>query len=241
MKKRNIYHPLFVFSITLLLMMFIPFGFAKSPVKTTKMMVKKTSSENYSLYTEFNLCDYGLSFKAFNYALNGFYELQSEGFFQNNRILTIIDFSKPATEKRLFVLDLISGKILFNTLVAHGQQSGALFAKYFSNIPSSLKSSIGFFETAQTYIGKHGYSLKLNGLEQGINDQVNRRAIVIHGADYVSESYIKRNGLIGRSWGCPAVPSSLSKPIIDEIKDGSCLFIYAEDLDYWKKSKLKLS
>lgn len=239
MKRKIFSHPFFV--ILLLSMLLNPFGFAKSPDYKNLVVSDYHSIENYNLYSQWNLGEFGLSFNVFDYAFKGFSKLKENGFFDNNPMLTIIDFSKAANEKRLFVVDLNLGKVLFNTYVAHGRESGDLFAKYFSNIPSSLKSSLGFFETAETYIGKHGYSLKLNGLEKGINDQVNNRAIVVHGADYVSESYIRENGTIGRSWGCPAVPSSLSKPIIDKIKAGSCIFIYAEDSAYIKRSTVLLS
>jgi len=236
MKRKIFSHPIFI--ILLFSMVLNPFGFAKSPDKNNFIVSDCHSIENYNLYSNWNLGELGLSFNVFDYAIKGFSKLKESGFFEYNHVLTIIDFSKAANEKRLFVVDLDLGKVLFNTYVAHGRESGDLFAKYFSNKASSLKSSLGFFETAATYIGKHGYSLKLNGLEKGINDQANKRAIVFHGASYVSESYIRENGTIGRSWGCPAVPSSLSKPIIDKIKGGSCIFIYAEDSDYINCSKV---
>ena len=128
--------------------------------------------------------------------------------------------------------------MLFNTYVAHGQNSGKEFANRFSNAPESFQSSLGFYETSETYQGKNGYSMHLTGLEKGINDKADQRAIVMHGAPYVSENYIHSQGYIGRSWGCPAVPEKHNKPIIDRIKNGTCLFIYAGNKTYSRKSKI---
>jgi hypothetical protein len=122
--------------------------------------------------------------------------------------------------------------------VAHGKNSGENIADSFSNDSKSLKSCLGFFLTAETYTGKHGYSLKLDGLEPGINDNARQRAIVIHGADYVSASFAQQHGRLGRSWGCPALPTDRSKEIIDKISQGSCLFIYGNDPKYLKNSKI---
>ncbi|MCX6293990.1 MAG: murein L,D-transpeptidase catalytic domain family protein, partial [Sphingobacteriales bacterium] len=133
---------------------------------------------------------------------------------------------------------ITSGVLLFNTYVAHGQNSGYAMAEKFSNKASSLQSSLGFYETSSTYLGKHGYSLKLEGLEKGINDNAMERSIVMHGASYVSEGIIKIKGYLGRSWGCPAVPEKYSKPIIDKIKNGTCIFIYANNSMYFHQSKL---
>ena len=145
----------------------------------------------------------------------------------NKKVLTLIDFSKPSTEERLFIIDVENRKLLFQTFVAHGKNSGVNIATRFSNRSGSLKSSLGFFITAETYYGKHGYSLRLDGMEKGINDNARKRAIVVHGAKYVSDDFIRKYNRLGRSWGCPAVSDDLSKEIIDLIKDGSCLFIYA--------------
>lgn len=191
-----------------------------------------------SLYSRLNLDIMGLSEEAFNYAVKGYEKLRQAGKVTNDRIITIIDFTKSSSRKRLFVIDLEKERVLFNTYVAHGQKSGAEFATQFSNIPESLQSSLGFYQTSATYNGKHGYSMHLIGLENGINNNANDRAIVMHGAGYVSEQIIRSQGYIGRSWGCPAVPEKYSKPIINAIKNGSCLFIYAPDQNYMKKSKM---
>ncbi len=199
---------------------------------------KNCTKNNQLIYNQLHLQEMGLSENAFNYAMNGFEKLKCAGKIVNRQILSIIDFSKPSNEKRLFVIDIVSGCILYNTYVAHGRKSGTVFAKYFSNKPSSNQSSLGFYETTNTYIGKNGYSLVLQGLEKGINDLAENRSIVLHGASYVSESFIKSAGYLGRSMGCPAVPDNLSKPIIEEIKNGTCLFIYANDKNYLKNSRV---
>jgi hypothetical protein len=158
--------------------------------------------------------------------------------FNNENLLTIIDYTRPSTEKRLFVIDLVNGRLLFHTLVAHGKNSGLNIANSFSNTSNSLQSSLGFYTTGEPYLGKHGYSLRLDGLETGINDHARERAIVIHGAPYVSEDFIEAYGRLGRSWGCPALPTQLAGKIIDLIKNGSCLYIHADDEDYLECSVL---
>lgn len=151
-------------------------------------------------------------------------------------MLTIIDYSQPSTEHRLFIYDPDGREVIFSSLVAHGKNSGQNMATSFGNKPGSLQSSLGFFATGDTYHGRHGYSLRLYGLEPGINDNAFERAIVIHGADYVSEDFATRHGRLGRSWGCPALPQDKSRKIIDFIKGGSCVFIYGEDSTYLEKS-----
>jgi hypothetical protein len=167
-----------------------------------------------------------LSFEIFDQALAGYHKLDV---FKKKDILTIIDYSKPSSEKRFYVIDLGNKKLIYNCLVAHGKNSGEEMATVFSNKPESLKSSLGFFLTAETYVGDNGYSLRLDGLEKGINDSARLRDIVIHGADYVSQKFIDENGRLGRSWGCPALPPEVSKEIIDLISEGSCLYIYGAD------------
>jgi hypothetical protein len=152
--------------------------------------------------------------------------------------MAIVDFSQPSSHRRLYILDMKNYKVLFNTLVAHGRNSGKEWASSFSNKPSSYKSSPGFYITGDTYIGSNGFSLRLNGIEKGINDKAFARAIVMHGADYVSESYIAAQGYIGRSQGCPAVPAEEVYPIINTIKNGTCLFVYVPDKHYVSRSPL---
>jgi hypothetical protein len=174
-----------------------------------------------------------ISFEVFKTVLLG--QQKIKNLYKKN-LLTIIDFSKPSTEKRFFVIDLESKRLIYKCFVAHGKNSGDIYARSFSNQTGSLKSSLGFFLTAETYYGDHGYSLRLEGLEKGINDNARAREIVIHGAEYVSEESIKKYGRLGRSWGCPALPVDISKEIIDKISGGSCLFIYADDIYYRENS-----
>ncbi len=144
-------------------------------------------------------------------------------------VITVIDYSLPSSQKRLWVIDLASNRLLFHEYVAHGSGSGGNTATQFSNRNNSHQSNIGLMKTAETYYGKHGYSLRLDGLEAGWNDNARSRAIVIHGADYVSESFIASNGRLGRSWGCPAVRPEITRQLIDAIKGGSLVFGYYPD------------
>jgi len=176
-----------------------------------------------------------LPFDVFSLAIMGYSKING---IKKKNLIIIIDFSKPSTEKRFFVIDIVKKQLLFQSFVAHGKNSGGDSATTFSNKSESLKSSLGFYLTAETYTGKHGYSLKLDGLEKGINDNARAREIVIHGAEYVSQEFIKKYGRLGRSWGCPALPVEISKEIIDMISNGSCLFIYAVDSFYKKNSEL---
>ncbi len=198
----------------------------------------KNIDKNSFLYNSLQLSSLGLSKAAFEYALTGYNALIETGKIQKDNILTIIDFSLPSSSKRLFVIDLISGQLLFNTFVSHGRGSGTVLATRFSNAFNSFKSSLGFYTTADVYNGKHGYSLRLEGQEAGINDNAYNRGIVIHSAKYVSENFAARKGSIGRSQGCPAIPEALKKPIIETIRNGSCLFVYGPDKNYVSHSKL---
>jgi hypothetical protein len=168
----------------------------------------------------------GLSKAALLYGYENFINLNNEISLKNDSLLTIVDFSQPSNKKRLYVIDVKNQKLLVQSLVAHGQNSGLIYAKKFSNRPSSHMSSLGAYITASTYSGKHGYSLRLDGQDPKHNSKARERAIVIHGANYVSEQYIKNNGRIGRSFGCPALPKEINNAVIDLIKDGSCLYIY---------------
>lgn len=155
----------------------------------------------------------------------------------HKQMLTVIDYSKPSTERRLWVFDLKSGRTLFNTWVSHGKNSGGVNATSFSNSNGSLKSSIGVFLTEEPYVGKNGYSLRLKGLERGVNDNALDRAVVIHGARYVNADTIRKYGKIGRSWGCPAVSTSLSKPLIDTVKNNTLIVAYYPDRKWLSNSK----
>lgn len=159
------------------------------------------------------------------------------GAVKNPKTLTVIDYSKPSTERRMWVYDLKSRELLYEELVAHGQGSGANMATNFSNEPETHRTSLGLFVTADTYVGKNGYSLRLDGLDRGYNDQARDRAIVMHGAPYVSESFVKANGRLGRSWGCPAVSAEVARELIDNVKGGGLVFAYYPDSQWLKSSK----
>ena len=210
----------------LLLMSFNSFPDKTIPVNNSLETVEKTVSKNVSIYNQLNANSFELpGFECFDMALNGFYALKQKGVIQKN-ILTLVDFSLSSNAKRMWVIDLEKNIVLFQTLVAHGRNTGEEYAKEFSNQAESFKSSIGFYATGEIYNGKHGLSLKLDGLEKGLNDKARERAVVIHGADYVSESFIKQNKRLGRSQGCPAVPVEMNQKIINVIRDKSCLFLY---------------
>lgn len=228
----------------------LPFVFAKSAsnriapkinipaVETVSDDEVNTTSFRRSVYDSLQLQFSGLSKEAYEYARKGFEKLVAQGKVVNNSIISIVDFSQPSSKKRLWVIDLKNYKVLFNTWVAHGRNSGRDMATSFSNQESSYKSSPGFYVTRETYRGSHGYSLKLDGVEKGINDNAYNRAIVIHGAAYVNPALIASQGYIGRSLGCPAVPEKLATPIINTIKNGSCLFIYHPSTAYVNRSTL---
>jgi len=245
------------FSSILIFVLHIPFVFAKTkpghegkpampriettlPGDSLSLLTIKSKLEHTisSMYDSLRLNLMGLSQQAFEYAIKGFNCLVKSGKVTNDKIISIIDFSQPSSKKRLFVIDLDNYAVLFNTYVAHGVNSGKASAEQFSNTPESNKSSLGFYETLNTYNGHNGYSLRLEGLESGINDNADSRAIVMHGAAYVDEALIRSQGYIGRSWGCPAVPEKLHKPIIDKIKNGTCLFIYSPDKNYLDHSRI---
>jgi hypothetical protein len=175
--------------------------------------------------------------ESFTKAVKGFYELKEKGLVQKE-VLTLIDFSLSSNVKRLWVIDLKHNTILYHSLVAHGKNTGEEFATKFSNAPESYKSSLGFYITGEVYNGKPGKSLKLDGLEKGNNDNARDRAVVMHGANYVSSSFIKNNRRLGRSLGCPAIPEEMTDEIIDAIKHKSCLFIYHPSPNYLSTSKL---
>lgn len=170
-------------------------------------------------------------------ALKAYTCAQKMGFKDTRNVLTIIDYSLPSSQKRLWVIDLAHKQVLFNTLVAQGKYTGDLFAKYFSDKPESKESSIGLFMTQEPYVGHDGYSLRINGLEPGFNDKAESREIVIHGAWYVSDSFLHRMGRIGKSWGCPAVPKDVVTPMINQIKGGTLLFSYYPNPQWLATSK----
>lgn len=211
----------------------------KTAIKTIAKVEKLTvEAKIESVYNALNSNNFKLpELKTFSEALKGFYLLKEKGIIQKN-ILTLIDFSLSSNSKRLWVIDLTTNTVLFNSLVAHGRNTGEEFASAFSNSNSSYKSSLGFYATGEIYRGKHGASLRLDGLENGVNDNARERGVVMHGADYVSESFIRGNKRLGRSQGCPAIPMELTDEIIETIKDKSCLYIYHPSRSFAMEEKL---
>ena len=188
------------------------------------------------LYDSIRLHDLGLEKNVLELAIKGFSKLANKGRLNRDSILTIVDFSKSSREKRMYVIDLKNVALLFNSRVSHGKNSGMEYAHQFSNVMASHKSSLGFYVTAKTYTGENGYSLRLRGVEKNINDKAFRRNIVMHGAGYADDYFLQEKGILGRSYGCPAVPMEDHRAIIDAIKEGSCLFIYSPDKKYLKFS-----
>lgn len=207
-------------------------------VKERSAIPEKISTAADKLFEEGNLAKAGLSKAAFELAYKGYSYLKDTKKMVRREVMAVIDFSKVSSEKRLFIINLRTGRLILKSLVAHGQNSGLQYATRFSNNNDSHQSSLGFYIGLDTYDGEHGYSLKLKGCEQGINDAAYERAIVIHPADYVSDEVVRSRGTIGRSFGCPAVPEKLHKKIIDLLKNGSCLFIYHPTTTYLKQSQI---
>lgn len=201
------------------------------PEEKKEVSQVKVTDRCLQLYREMDL-EGRVNYAAFRQAVTGYYRIGG----RKREVLTLIDFSKPSTQERLYVFDMKQRKMLFSSVVSHGKNSGNNYATSFSNEDGSLKSSLGFYLTESTYQGKNGYSLILEGLEKGINDHARRRAIVMHGAAYANPSVIRNGGRLGRSFGCPAVPEKLSRPIIDAIKGGSVMYIYADRPDYLAQS-----
>jgi len=208
-----------------------------SHVEDAKTGVKITAGAALSkrdclqLYKDMNL-EGVVNYIAFKCAYAGYNRIDVK----NKEIMTLIDFSKPSTEERFYVFDMLNKKILFSTYVAHGKKSGENYATSFSNKPGSHKSSPGFYITENAYQGRNGYSLILNGLEKGINDRAKERSIVIHGAAYCDSTLIE-GGRLGRSFGCLAVPEDVCETIIDTVKNGTLLYVYTDDKNYLSKSK----
>ena len=191
------------------------------------------------IYAAVNLADTGLTKDVFNMAIKGLKKLEINGKLQNPNIVTIADYSQSSNKKRLYVIDLKNRKLLFNTYVAHGRNTGGEFAQSFSNVEGSYKTSLGFYVTEHPIIGSHtGFSLLIDGVEKGFNDHALQRAIIIHAAEYATENFIKKYGRLGRSYGCPSLPPEMNKPIIDAIQGGTCLFLYNPNKDYISKSAL---
>lgn len=222
--------------VILFLFLLFPLSYASTQVPDSDKSSSAFSPElaaGEQLFEEMQL-DGLVNFLAFRQAVAGYNRIKEK----SKSIMTLIDFSKPSTEKRLFVFDMEKKKLLYSSVVSHGKKSGENYATSFSNQYSSCKSSLGFYLTENTYQGKSGYSLILNGLEKGINDKAKERAIVVHGAAYANPSRAASSGRLGRSFGCPALPQTLAKSIINTIKGGSVLFIYANNTNYLAQSSI---
>ena len=178
-----------------------------------------------------------LESEVFDLALNAATCAVRAGKVSNPKTLTVIDYSRPSSQQRLWVIDLASHELLYEELVAHGQGSGGATATMFSNQPDTHRTSLGLFRTDDTYVGRNGYSLRLDGLDEGINDKARERAIVMHGAPYVSHAYVRANGRLGRSHGCPAIRSDIAREMIDRVKGGGLVFAYHRDAGLTKTSK----
>jgi hypothetical protein len=240
---KNVYLPLSILCLLLCLSVFPVLKAGSSstriaPVYNTTSVREASSLEYKSnlLYDSLQLDREGLSREALMYAYKGQQKLARKGMLDNTDVLTICDFTQAANSKRLYIIDVRRFKLLVNTFVAHGKNSGVKFATKFSNRPESLQSSLGFYVTKNTYFGKHGLSLKLIGVEKGINDKAEKRAVVVHGADYIGDSF--GTAFMGRSYGCPAVPKPVAAKVINLIKDGTCLFIYHTSKNYLKSSRI---
>ena len=200
--------------------------------------VKMVIKQALTLYDSMKLDQSGLNQKAFEYAWRGYHNLLKQGRLKKSYVLTVCDFTQSSSSKRLYVIDVAHKKLLFNTYVSHGMNSGVEYATSFSNRANSFKSSLGFFVTSKTYFGRNGLSLKVQGLEKGFNDLAAKRHIVLHGSDYITPEYLKDNGEMGRSLGCAAMPNAMSPKIIKTIKNGSCLFIYHPTVNYLTHSNV---
>ncbi len=199
---------------------------------------QKTLFNRYvdSVYLVAHLNEAGLDTAVFQKAITGYYNLKVAGKLPaNSSVITVVDFNKSSCTKRMWIVDLMKQKLLLNTWVAHGQGSGDDMASKFSNNAESHQSSLGFYITDDTYIGKHGRSLRLNGMDEGFNSNARARDIVVHAADYVCENTIAQLGRIGRSFGCPAVSPMVANQVIDIIKGKTVLFINGNDNNYTSK------
>lgn len=206
---------------------------------STEMLDRKSlaTAASTALYDSLHLSKLGLSLEALQYAYLGYLQLKDKGMLRNEEVLSICDFSQSSFKKRLYIIDVKNFKVLKNTYVAHGRNSGLQYASNFSNTPESLQSSLGFYVTKGTYTGKHGLSLRLDGQENGFNNKAEERAIVVHGADYIGAHRLG-SPYMGRSFGCPAVPQREAGEVINTIKNGTCLFIYHPSKRYLNESKL---
>ena len=192
--------------------------------------------EAMDLYDVLGLADSGLDERVLEYALAGYHRLLKKGTLERSDVLSICDFSQSSGLKRMYIIDVRNRRLLYRSYVAHGINSGQEYANSFSNTPESHKSSLGFYVTRDTYYGENGFSLRIDGVDGGFNNLAGDRNIVIHGASYVSERILRKYGVMGTTYGCPAVPEELSNEIIATIKRGTCFFIYYPSKRYLSHS-----
>lgn len=241
--KKNLFLLALIVSFSLVLISFAKANNSSRQVTSLKDSIADSSviAENVSLgeklFNDLHLQDAGLSKETVEYAIKGYQKLVDSGLVNNQRYLTIVDLSQSSRNKRFYILDMSKDSLVWNTYVAHGKNSGIDMAKNFSNDLNSNKSSLGFYVTKSTYHGKHGLSLKINGLEHGFNDNAEARGVVVHGASYVSAARVASD-YMGRSQGCPALPENEYAQVIDIIKDGSVLFVYNPESKYLESSTL---
>lgn len=199
---------------------------------------KSLKEEITSLYGAFSIKNVSMpALTVFEKALNGYYKLEEEGEI-SNPLLTLVDFNLSSTKKRMWILNMDTQEVMFNTYVSHGKNTGLEFAKNFSNKVNSHQSSLGFYLTGETYYGKNGLSLFIDGVEKGINSNARDRYVVIHGADYAEPEFIKKYGRLGRSYGCPAVPNKIAKKLIHTIKGKSVVYLHKNDENYLSSSSM---
>ncbi|MBB5395314.1 murein L,D-transpeptidase catalytic domain family protein [Mucilaginibacter sp. AK015] len=214
-----------------------------SAIKTNKFSEAKTlgAKELFAqyvadIYNTANLQQTGMNMAVLQKAVTGYLNLKlANKLHDNSNIITVIDFTRSSREKRMWIIDILNKSLILNTWVAHGQGSGDDMASRFSNSNESHQSSLGFYLASEVYFGKHGRSLKLDGLDAGINSAARTRGIVVHAADYVSQGTINQLGRLGRSFGCPAVSTAVSDKVINTIKGGSVLYINGNDTKYTSK------
>ncbi len=235
--------------LTILAVLLFSYSFTTAPKKsdlttpsttfneplTEILTIEEEISQLYTIFTENN--SEVPSLESFRNGLVGYYKLADQNLVEKE-ILTIIDFSLSSTQKRLWVLDMSTQEVLMHSVVAHGKNTGDEFATKFSNTVNSLQSSLGFYITAETYMGGNGYSLFIDGMEEEFNSKARERYVVIHGADYANPEIASRLGRLGRSYGCPAVPTALTNEFIDTIKNKSVLYIHSTDENYVQNSKM---
>ncbi|WP_238395764.1 murein L,D-transpeptidase catalytic domain family protein [Pontibacter pudoricolor] len=240
-KKRKVAKRLFpLFAPLIFSPMAAPISSSAAKTKTKKTTKETVSNYKimqfdqvaYSLYNEMGLGQTGLKYEVFSKALTGYYNMKHEGRLSGKPVLTMVDFTKSSTQKRLWVVDVEKKELLHHTYVAHGRNSGEEFAENFSNDNKSYMSSIGFYVTQNTYHGKHGLSLKLEGVDEGFNTNALERCIVIHGAEYASPKFIDQAGRLGRSLGCPALPMEEHEDIINTVVGETAMYVHAKSDDY---------